>query len=34
MEAMKTVYDLCMEHQVDHRQLGVDYIGDWLLANM
>lgn len=23
------------EHcQVDHRQLGVDYIGDWLLANM
>src|SRR5262249_31208367 len=20
--------------QVDHRQLGVDYIGDWLLANM
>ena len=23
------------EHcQVDHRQLGIDYIGDWLLANM
>ena len=23
------------EHcQVDHRQMGIDYVGDWLLANM
>ena len=30
-----TVEDGGAEHcQVDHRQLGVDYIGDWLLANM
>src|SRR5215469_18457221 len=30
-----TVEDGAAEHcQVDHRQLGVDYIGDWLLANM
>src|SRR3954467_6398274 len=30
-----TAEDGGAEHcQVDHRQLGVDYIGDWLLANM
>ena len=30
-----TVEEGGAEHcQVDHRQLGVDYIGDWLLANM
>jgi fermentation-respiration switch protein FrsA (DUF1100 family) len=30
-----TAEDGGAEHcQVDHRQLGVDYIGDWLLENM
>ena len=30
-----TAQEGAAEHcQVDHRQLGVDYVGDWLLANM
>jgi dienelactone hydrolase len=30
-----TVEEGAAEHcQVDHRQLGIDYVGDWLLANM